>query len=49
MERKWYDSRHGKRFFSSTRDPDGLWEPSSLLLDRIERLLLGVKTVESLS
>jgi len=49
MERTWYDSRHGERLFSSTRDPDRLWDPYSLLLDRIKRLLSGAKTVESLS
>jgi hypothetical protein len=48
MERTWYDSRHGERFFSSPKDTDGLRDPSSLLLDRIKRLLSEVKTAESL-
>jgi len=48
MERTWYDSRHGERFFFSPRDPDSLWDPYSLLLDRIKRLLSGVKTAEPL-
>jgi hypothetical protein len=46
MERKWYDSRQGERFFSSPRDPDRRWDPSTLLLDRIKSLLSGLNNRE---